>query len=205
MTELKLNETPVRTSRNFNINNIKIKDVSLLDKVKKFANITISGIDETVYLENEISDFKLKYGTGKVLEDEITKKANHKLRIVIKSGKCSNIVLSNEFNKDNLNLIDCIEVIANEGSTANIIIKYKSLDDLKYYHNGIIKTVANKAASLNISIVNLLNVNSNNFISIDNTVEENANVNYSIIEFGGKNSVTNYYSNLVRRFISKSC
>jgi hypothetical protein len=45
--------------------------------------------------------------------------------------------------------------------------------------------------------VNLLNSNANNFISIDNKLEKNAKSNYCIVDFGGKNSVTNYYSNLI--------
>lgn len=42
-----------------------------------------------------------------------------------------------------------------------------------------------------------MNINSNNFLSIQNTIEENAKVTYWIIDFGGKNSITNYYSNLI--------
>ena len=38
---------------------------------------------------------------------------------------------------------------------------------------------------------------SNNFISFENLFEENAKVNYTIVDFGGRNSITNYYSNLV--------
>ena len=42
----------------------------------------------------------------------------------------------------------------------------------------------------------MLNSSSNNFISIENTIEKTANINYYIVDFGGKNSITNYYSNL---------
>ena len=34
MNELKLNETPIRTSRNFLINNIKLTDVEIPETVK---------------------------------------------------------------------------------------------------------------------------------------------------------------------------
>ena len=57
--------------------------------------------------------------------------------------------------------------------------------------------IAHKNSELNIIIVNLMNTNSNNFIAIENTIETNAKVNYTIIDFGGKNSITNYYSNLI--------
>ena len=42
-----------------------------------------------------------------------------------------------------------------------------------------------------------MNTNSNNFMSIENTFEANSKVNYTIVDFGGKNSITNYYSNLL--------
>ena len=46
-------------------------------------------------------------------------------------------------------------------------------------------------------IINLLSQNSNNFLSIQNTFAENADAKFTIVDFGGKNSITNYYSNLI--------
>ena len=43
MNELKLNETPIRTSRNFLINNIKLTDVEIPETVEKFKNVEIIG------------------------------------------------------------------------------------------------------------------------------------------------------------------
>lgn len=62
MTELKLNETPIRTARNFNINNIKLKDVKLLDKKYEFNNIEIVGIDNKDRVSKSVSNTSLKYG-----------------------------------------------------------------------------------------------------------------------------------------------
>ena len=41
-----------------------------------------------------------------------------------------------------------------------------------------------------------MNTKSNNFLAIENDFEENAKINYTIVDFGGKHSITNYYSNL---------
>ena len=38
---LKLNETPVRTARNFNINNIKLEDVIIPENIRSFENVDI--------------------------------------------------------------------------------------------------------------------------------------------------------------------
>ena len=103
-----------------------------------------------------------------------------------------------DFNFDNENsvLIDNIEIIANENTKSTIIIKYISNQENENYHNGIIKAKAEKDSELNIVLINLMNTKSNNFLAIENDFEENAKINYIIIDFGGKNSITNYYSNL---------
>ena len=40
---LKINETPVRTSRSFGINNIKLTDVEIPNEIKEFEGLTITG------------------------------------------------------------------------------------------------------------------------------------------------------------------
>ena len=39
---IELNETPVRTSKNFNANNIKINDIEIPDNISSFYNIDIT-------------------------------------------------------------------------------------------------------------------------------------------------------------------
>ena len=43
----------------------------------------------------------------------------------------------------------------------------------------------------------MLNTKSNNFISVENTLEAKTKINYTIVDFGGAHSITNYYSNLI--------
>lgn len=138
---------------------------------------------------------------GTELEEEVIEKANHKLKISLKNS--DNIEIKNSFDKENQKLVDNIEIIVEENAKANVLIKYISKEDLEFYHNGIIRVNAKENANIQITIVNLLNTKSNNFLSIENDLEENSNVNYTIVDFGGKHSITNYYSNLSRRKISK--
>ncbi len=141
------------------------------------------------------------YGTE--LEEEVREKANHKLKLSLKNN--DNIEIKNIFDSENKNLIDNIEIIVEENAKANLLIKYTTKEDMQFYHNGIIRVIANKNSSLQIIIVNFLNTKSNNFLSIENQLEEEANVNYTIVDFGGKYSITNYYSNLIRKNIKKQC
>ena len=197
MEILKLNETPVRTSRNFNINNIKLNDIVIPDVIESFDNVDISNKSSKINIDNNKTDFNLTYGLGKVLENQVKEKSNQSLKITIDSKTNKEVKIEFKFDEKNLNLIEKIEVIANEDCKATIILKYETSKNIKAFHNGIVRVLANKKANLNIVIVNFMNNISNNFMSIENQLEENANVNYTIVDFGGKNSITNYYSNLL--------
>ena len=191
MEKLKVNDTPVRTARNFKINNIEV-ELDLPEKIAEFKNVEI--INDKSIIDSEVSNTSLTYGTGKILEELNYETANSKIRIQT-SNKKEDIRIRYNFDDNNVNLINQIEIIAT-GDT-NVIIEYKSQTTQKCLHNGIIRTIANENAKLNVTIVNLLNENSDNFEAIENRLEKNSKVNYTIVDIGGKTSVSNYYSNVI--------
>ena len=191
MEKLKVNDTPVRTARNFKINNIEV-ELDLPEKIAEFKNVEI--INDKSIIDSEVSNTSLTYGTGKILEELNYETANSKIRIQT-SNKKEDIRIRYNFDDNNVNLINQIEIIAT-GDT-NVIIEYKSQTTQKCLHNGIIRTIANENAKLNVTIVNLLNEESDNFEAIENKLEKNSKVNYTIIDIGGKTSVSNYYSNVI--------
>lgn len=177
---MELNNTPVRTSKNFNINNIKI-DVKIPEDIKEFKNMQIPE-DATVLKE----DLSLKYGIGLAYI-----KANSKIEINLEN-KEEKIVCN--FDKENQNLID--QILINAKGKSTITIEYKSLGEEKHFHNGVLKVIADENAEVNVNIINLLNETSDNFQAIESILNKNAKVNYTIIDIGGKSSIINYYSNL---------
>ena len=194
---MKLNETPVRTSRNFNINNIKIEDVEIPEVIEEFNNVDIIKKSENIEIISEVKNTTLTYGLDDYLTKLVNEKSNCMLKINIEDNKDSKNYIDFKFDDENINLFENIEIEAKENSKSTVIIKYETENEQKYLHNGIIKVLAKENSKLNVIIVNLINMNSNNFIAIENTIEANAKVNYTIIDFGGKNSITNYYSNLI--------
>lgn len=197
MKQLKINETPVRTSRNFNINNIKIQDSEIPKVIEEFNNVTLIGKDTKVQIEPNINYYNLTYGLGEVFENQVKRQANQKIKMTVDSKTEKEMQIEFKFDKQNKNLVEDIQIIANSETKETVIIKYKSKDNEKYFHNGIIRVLAKENSSINVIIVNLMNTKSNNFISIENELEKNAKIKYTIIDFGGKNSITNYYSNLI--------
>lgn len=200
MEILKLNETPVRTSRNFNINNIKLENIDIPDEIESFDNMEIKVQTPEIKIESNIDEFELAYGLGDILTNQIKEKANKKLKLIIDSKNNEELQINFKFDNNNLILLDNFEIVANEGSKATVIIKYESSENEKGFHNGIINLFAKKNSNLNIVIVNLMNGFSNNFISIQNTFEPYSNVKYTLVDFGGEKSITNYYSNLMGEF-----
>ena len=198
MENLKLNETPVRTSRNFNINNAKLKDIEIPESIEKFTNIQIKNDSSKIEILNLLDkNYKLIYGLGELLENQVKESANQNYKIIVDSKTNKTVQICFKFDNKNMSLIDNIEIEAKENSKATIILKYEGDIDTEFYHNGIIRTFSKENSDIHIIIVNLLNTNSNNFISIENNLEENSKIKYTIVDFGGKNSITNYYSNLV--------
>ena len=197
MENLKLNETPVRTAKNFRINNIKLENIEVPEVIPTFENVTIIGDTSKIDIDSN-TDINLVYGLSEELTNQVKTQANQKIKLNINSNQNKKSESEIDFNFDNENtiLIDNIEITANENSKSTVIIKYTSNQENENYHNGIIKAKAEKNSELNIVLVNLMNTKSNNFLAIENNFEENAKINYTIVDFGGKHSITNYYSNL---------
>lgn len=195
MNNLKLNETPVRTSRNFNINNIKLENIDVPENVQAFENMTITG--ENLEVENNTSNINLVYGLGDFFTEQVKKQANQKIKLEISTKTTTFPMVEFKFDEENLALLEDIEIVANEKTKSTVIIKYLSDENIEAYHNGIIRVDAKKDSNVNVIIVNLMNSQSNNFMSIENNLEENSKVKYTVVDFGGKNSITNYYSNLL--------
>ena len=186
-----LNQTPIRTSKNYKINNIEL-DIEVPKKIKEFSGLTILGDTSNFNISDEASKIPLKYGNG--LENQIFEKGNQNIKI--EETKTGTLYLDFNFNEEDHELIENIEIDANTKSKTTIYIKYMSDDNFECYHNGIIRVNAKANSKTNIVVVNMLNSKSNNLLSIENSLEENARVDYTIVDFGGKTSITNYYSNI---------
>ena len=197
MDKITLNETPVRTSRNFNINNIKIENLEIPEVISDFENVTIIGDTSKINIEQNTSNIELVYGLNEFFTNQVQIQSNKKLKLILSSEENSETQIDFNFDDENTVLLDNIEIVANENTKSTIIIKYMSNEEIKGFHNGIIRVNAKQSSNVNIILVNLMNTKSNNFISLENTFETDSKINYTIIDFGGKNSITNYYSNLI--------
>lgn len=199
MSSLNVNETPVRTSKNFNINNIKLDSINIPQKLKEFKNVNISEYSSKIQIKNVINKIDLKYGLNAELLNQVNESSNYRASINIDSKVNKNITIEFNFDNSNTALVENIDIVANEDSKSTIVVRYNEKKGVGAYHNGVIRATAKKGSNINIIVINMMGESSNNFLSIENVIEDNAKVNFHIVDFGAKNSITNYYANIKGR------
>ena len=91
MTSLKLNETPVRTSKSFNINNIKINNLEEYENVQEFSNIQIINSTPKIKIDNKKTPINLKFGLGEFLTEQVRKNSNQNSEIKIENETINKI------------------------------------------------------------------------------------------------------------------
>lgn len=184
-----LNETPVKTTSNFKINDIKV-DLDI-PKEYHFHQFDIKG---------DISKLEFSIEEGKGLESKIGLKFDKSLNLNIKVKKQvvveKPIYITYNFN-ENDNLINNIKIHLEENSKASFIFKYKSLTNEKNFNHIKEIVIGEKNSKANITILNLLNENSNNFIGIELEEYENSDIKHNIIDLGGNISISNVYGELL--------
>ena len=185
-----LNNSPVRTSRNFKINNIEIKDFAFPNDFSKFNTLDLTGNSKITEATN-IPSFKYSLG----IEDEAFKNINSNILITLSEGKNKQELVYN-FDKENMNLSSVLRINVEENTRANVILKFKSLADIKNFATCYLDIVLNENSKLTLSVINFLNSSSDFLCLIEASLKDKANIDIYTVNLGSKNSVSNYSVNL---------
>lgn len=179
-----LNETPIRTTNGFNINNIELN----LDIPTKcmFHDYNISSLDNLNISSSYNNNFESLIGL----------KHNSYKNTTINLDKSHNKLINVEYEfKDNDDLIDNIDINISENTENNVFINYHTIDNYKHFHNGNININIENNASLNLTILNLFNSESINFLSSTINCKNNSEVIINLIDLSGKIRLYNFKSN----------
>ena len=185
-----LNETSVKTTNNYGINNIDL-DIDLSNEIDGNINIKSKDIDK-LEIKKEIS----------VLDSKIGLKTNS-LKTIININKNIKENIYIDCLLDKLNRTDLIEINIKEKCNANIYIIYKSRNKNKLTNYLKQCVNAKEGSKANITIINLLNDLSTNLVAIENKVEDNAKVYHNFIDLGSNIKLSNYYTELYNNSKSK--
>lgn len=193
MEKYVLNETPVRTANNFGINNIEV--ILDIPKYKAFDNFNLI-TDDLSKVDVEILDnIKIKENNKINLERLV----NYTVKIKVADNIKINNTIKLEFNFDDDNefLVEDIDIILGKDAEANFEIVFTSETSKNMYHNGQIKTNLSDGAKSKIILANLINQESDSIYAIENNLNMNSKLQYDIVEIGGRNKISNYYSKLI--------
>ena len=167
-----LNETPVRTSNNFGINDLTL-DLDI--KEKELSKLNVKGIEYKESIKTNFnSKINLKHDNYRCLDIDITKDSDIEISSLLETNY----------------LIDQININLSKNTNSSIVIKYGG----EGFHNLKICINANKNSTSNITVLNLLSRDSISFISFENSIDEESNIDINFIDLGGKIKVSNYYS-----------
>ena len=182
-----INKTPIMTNEGYNINSAKV-NISFPNEFSEFKNMEMNY--ENIEFENQKSKIiEVEYGMGKEALENIQNHCNHK--IIGTTIKKANLNIVYNLDKENKNLANYIEIKAMHD--ANITIIYKSQDAESNFVNSILKVEAINKAKVTINIINLLNKTSNDYITVESIVEENAKTEINVVDLGSLNSLQNIY------------
>lgn len=172
-----LNETPVRTSNNFRINDLTL-DLDI--KEKDLSKLNVKGIEYKESIKTNFnSKINLKHDNYRCLDIDITNDSDIEISSVLETNY----------------LVDQININLSKNTNSSIVMKYGG----EGFHNLKICINANKNSTSNITVLNLLSRDSISFISFENSIDEESNIDINFIDLGGKIKVSNYYSVLENR------
>lgn len=200
-----INESPVRTWRWLGVNDFSMDDTIpepkpyhkeiinitnyeglSIQSINKLTNITFFDINKTSYGVSEelINMAKKQYNTGIYISSNAGNKVTEPIIINYYSDKENSFIIDNNI------------IVAEENSELTVVIVYESEDKAKAFHNGLTRVYAKKNAKVKLVKVQLFNEESQNIDSILSVLEDGAEINSVLVEFGGKNTVVNYMNDL---------
>lgn len=165
------------------------------EKIDSFNSVSI--VNENSKKLNIKDDAISKLRVANYFKNEADNFSNYKKTIVFDDIYEKNIYINFNFDENNHSLVDVLNIEMLQGSKAKIYITYNSDEKNKYYHNGYINVKAEKDSKLDIVVIQMLNLESENFLGMDIDVNKNAEVNYYGIEFGAYANVTSIHANLL--------
>ncbi len=175
-----LNETPIRTSNNFQINDITL-DLEI-PKEYNFKELDILNLEDNKGTSTIKKNFQSRIGLSldEYLETKLEIKNDTKKPIIINCDV-------NNFQVNN------IIINISKNTIAEIIIKFTG----KGFHSSKIITNLEEYSNLRLDVINTIDDSSISLISMENELQEKANLDYNFIDLGGKVRISNYFSNLI--------
>ena len=173
-----LNETPIRTTESFGMNNIKI-ELTVPDSL----NFHDYEIFEDSLLNIEVLNRNCFFSDIGLTHDEykeLTVDIPNDIDISYKNTVIKYIFSSKD------NLVDRIIINVGKNSKANILLIYENNTNSSIFHNGEIVVNMGEGSNLNINYLNMVGKSSINIQSIKTNNLNNSKLNVNSFDLSGK-------------------
>lgn len=186
-----LNESPVKTTNNFRINNIEVDlDLNLDYKFGSYEFIDSENIN---IKEDESQIYKSAIG--------LTHDKYKKLNITVdKNCSSDKTVIIKYRSIDSKSIIDEINFNLEEESKLNVLLIYKLNND--EIHDGSINIYLKDNASLNLTVINESSTKNVNIQDFNSNLTSNSNLKINVIDFYGSKRI--YRSNGISDYRSSN-
>ncbi|MCD8311526.1 MAG: SufD family Fe-S cluster assembly protein [Firmicutes bacterium] len=188
---IKANPTPMRTSRNFGINNIKVELPENINESIGFGGAQVFCGDDAFFTSEGVSVPTLRYGQGEELSRNISEHCNSKYKLYLK-GDGSRIEYT--MGSDNPRLINVLDIEAQSDTSLTVI--YKCSDEAECFHNGALRINIHDGCRMRLNVINMTNGASFNFDSVECTLGRDSRLDFAAVDFGGRVSAANYFFDL---------
>lgn len=189
---MEINFSPILTSKNYGINSAKIDDNFFCNQISTFENVKIE--NGSSFLKKNTKSCTFSNKIGEFLDEQLSKNFNNKLDFLI--DKSSEEIISINFDlseKENA-LVSQICFSVKENVSAKILIYFTS--KTSSFLNCGIKFDCEKSAKVEAIVVCDFTPDCKNVIRFDNTLQENSHLDFTVVDFGAKASIENFYCNL---------
>ncbi len=185
---IKLNKSPILTSKNYGINDFDFDDDIQPSQTKKFTNIKVK--NET---KSQITKNLPINNISKELNTETQTKSNFSKEYIFDKDMQNPMILEFDIAKD-FALVDNIILNVCENIQARVIIKYSSFETM--YHNACLKVYLSENSTLDLAVVSNISQAKASLLSIETEQKNNAKINLQVFDFSSQNAVQNIKANL---------
>ncbi len=187
---IKINKSPVLTSKNYGINFTNINQEDICNNIKNFNDYKIT--NKNVVKESNIDKVVTQNLLGKVFDAQSKQYNNSAKKYTFSKSNAQPLVI--DFNLSSA-LVDDLEINVEKNVHAKAVLKY--LSNQKAYHNGLLKINLKDNAVLDIYTIYAFDNATNNFVNIQSNQKEYSKLNIFVFDCGCKNTVQNICANIV--------
>lgn len=184
---IKINKSPVSTSKNYGINNFDFDETllcqSACQNITLKHNETLSQINIKELAKSEFSHNNI----SAEIDMQSQNVCNFAKKVVFNKNSKQAVVIDFEAEKQ-FNLVDNIVLHFSKDTANKVIIKYAQ-NEIKY-HNDAIKVVVESGASASVAVM-VASKAPVGLVSIDVTLGGNSKLDLQIFDFGSNNAVQN--------------